>query len=128
MLRIVEQSQDANRLMTPQIAFAESIHDPGPILLAMLGDLGWIYTLIDHEPLGDSERMDGQVYWVRAHIRSDNGYDAASVKLHYTTDGVNYTVVAMSPTGQPDEFQYLCNRHGPVYGGGRQRNVVSDGI
>lgn len=103
---VFSTTQDANRLMTPQMAFAESIHDPGPILLAMLGDLGWIYTLIDHEPLGDSERMDGQVYWVRAHIRSDNGYDAASVKLHYTTDGVNYTVVAMSPTGQPDEFQY----------------------
>lgn len=103
---VFNEDQDANRLMTPQIAFAESIHDPGPILLAMLADLGWIYTLIDHEPLGDSERMDGQPYWIRARIRSDNGYDPGTVKLHYTTDGVNYTVVAMSPTGQPDEFQY----------------------
>lgn len=98
--------QDANRLMTPQIAFAESIHDPGPILMAMLGDIGWVYTLIDHQPIGDSERSDGQPYWVQARIRSDNGYNPASVKLHYTTDGQDYTVVTMSPTGQANQFQY----------------------
>lgn len=103
---VFNSAQDANRLMTPQIAFAESIHDPGPILMAMLGDIGWVYTLIDHEPLGDNERKDGQPYWIRARIRSDNGYDPASVKLHYTTDGVNYIVVTMSPSGQADEFEY----------------------
>ena len=101
-----DNQQDANRLMTPQIAYAESIHDPGPILMAMLGDIGWVYTLIDHQPLGDSERSDGQPYWVQARIRSDNGYNPASVKLHYTTDGQNYTVVTMSPTGQANHFEY----------------------
>lgn len=103
---VFNTTANANRLMTPQIAFAESIHDPGPMLLAILGDIGWVYTLIDHDPLGDSERMDGQPYMVRARIRSDNGYDPASVKLHYSTDGINYTVVTMSSTGQPHEFQY----------------------
>ena len=96
---------DANRLMTPQIAFAESIHNPGDVLLAMFSDMGWVYTRIDHEPLKDTERMDGQPYIVSTFIRSDNGYDPASVKLHYTTDGVNFTIVDMTPTGVGDQFE-----------------------
>ena len=91
--------------MTPQIAFAESIHDPGNLLLGMLADIGWVYTKIDHTPLTDTERRDGQPYIVTARIRSDNGYDPASVKLHYTIDGTNFTVVSMTGTGQADQFQ-----------------------
>lgn len=96
---IFSNQQDANRLMTPQIAFAESIHDPGAILMAMLGDMGWIHTYIDHEPLAHTERKDGNNYLVQARIRSDNGYDPTSVKLHYSTDGVNFDVVEMSSAG-----------------------------
>ena len=102
---IFNSQQDANRLMTPQIAFAESIHDPGNLLLGMLADIGWVYTKIDHTPLTDTERRDGQPYIVTARIRSDNGYDPASVKLHYTIDGTNFTVVSMTGTGQVDQFQ-----------------------
>lgn len=96
---------DANRLMTPQISFAESIHDPGTVLLASLADMGWVYTRIDHTPFKDTERMDGQPYLITATIQSDNGYDDATVELHYTTNGVNYTTVDMIPTGA-DAFQY----------------------
>lgn len=97
---------DANRLMTPQIAPAESIHDPGNVLLAMLSDMGWVYTSIDHTSLKDTERKDGQAYVVTASVRSDNGYDPAQVKLHYSTDGVNFTTVSMTPTGVTDQFQF----------------------
>lgn len=97
--------QDANRLMTPKISFAESIHTPGSVLLGTLADMGWIYTYIDHTPLKDTEGKDGQPYIVTALIRSDNGFIPTSVKLHYTTDGVNFTVVNMTGTGQPGQFQ-----------------------
>lgn len=97
--------QDANRLMTPQISFAESIHAPGNVLLGTLADMGWIYTYIDHIPLKDSERADGQPYLVTAGIRSDNGFIPASAKLHYTTDGVNFTIVNMGVTAVPGQFQ-----------------------
>ena len=97
---------DANRLMTPQIAFAEAIHSPGSVLMAMLADIGWVYTLIDHQPLADTERKDGRGYVVQTRIRSDNGYDRASVKIHYTSDGTNYTVANMVATANPDEFRY----------------------
>lgn len=97
---------DANRLMTPRIAFGESIHDPGDLLLAMFSDIGWVYTNIDHQPLKDTERMDGEPYKVTATIRSDNGYIANQVRLHYTSDGINYTTVNMAFTGNADEFAY----------------------
>ena len=96
---------DANRLMTPQIAFAESIHDPGNVLLAMLSDIGWVYTNIEHVPLRDTELKDGQPYVVTALIRSDNGYDPNQVNLHYTTDSTNFTIINMTPTGVADQFQ-----------------------
>jgi hypothetical protein len=96
--------QDANRLMTPQIAFAESIHDPGSVLLATLADMGWVYTNIDHTALKDTERKNGQPYTVTTKIRSDNGYDPASVKLHYTSDGATFTTIAMTATGTADQF------------------------
>ena len=33
---------NANSLMTPRLAYQEVIHDPGPITLGMLEDMGWI--------------------------------------------------------------------------------------
>ncbi|MEO5601798.1 MAG: T9SS type A sorting domain-containing protein [Cyclobacteriaceae bacterium] len=96
---------DANRLMTPQIAKAESIHNPGNVLLAILSDLGWVYTNIEHEPLKDTEIKNGQPFIIKAVINSDNGYLPNEVKLHYTIDGTNFIVLNMTPTGLPNEFK-----------------------
>lgn len=96
---------DANKLMTPQIAAAESIHDPGSILLNIFSDLGWVYTRIEHTALKDTERQDGVPYIVKTKIISDNGYDPDKIVLHYTSNNVNFTDVIMAPTGVPDEFQ-----------------------
>ena len=71
----------------------------------MLGDMGWVNVNIEHSPLKDTELKDGKPYTITATIRSDDGYDANEVKLHYTTDGINFTVVKMAPTGNSDEFQ-----------------------
>ena len=98
-------SGDPNRLMTPNIALAESIHDPGSVLRGILSDMGWVYTHVDHTPLKDTERKDGQPYLVKTVIRSDNGYDPAKVQMHYSADGKNFAVADMSPTGSPDEFE-----------------------
>lgn len=98
--------EDPNNLMTPVIALQESIHQPGNIALAMLNDMGWIRTRIDHVALKDTERKDGAGYPIKATIVSDNGYKNATVKLNYRTPAnANYTVVAMTPTGVANEFQ-----------------------
>src|SRR5690606_35019825 len=38
--------RDANRLMTPQVSAAESIHDLGTVLIATLADMGWMQSAI----------------------------------------------------------------------------------
>jgi hypothetical protein len=96
---------DANKLMTPQIAPAESIHSPGSILLNIFSDMGWVFTKIKHAPLKDTERKDGQPYIVKAEIQSDNGYDDGNVILNYTTNGTTFTQLVMTPTANPNEFE-----------------------
>ncbi|MDQ2656069.1 MAG: T9SS type A sorting domain-containing protein, partial [Bacteroidota bacterium] len=98
--------QDANRLMTPHIASAESIHDPGTVLLASLADMGWVYTNIDHEPLKDTERKNGLPYTVKVRVHSDRGYQDGTVKLHYTNNGTSFTVVAMTATEVAGEYEF----------------------
>jgi hypothetical protein len=95
---------DPNRLMTPQIDFQERIHNPGALTRGILSDMGWVFTKIIHTPLTDTERKDGQPYPVVVKIQSDNGYDATTVKLHYTVDGTTFTTLAMSGTGTPNQF------------------------
>jgi hypothetical protein len=95
----------ANKLMTPQIAFAEAIHNPGIILLGLMSDLGWVSTRIDHVPLKDTERKNGAPYIIKTKIISDNSYNTSSVKLHYTTNSTSFTEVTMTPTGIVNEYQ-----------------------
>jgi hypothetical protein len=98
-----------NALMTPQIGTAEVHHDPGPIVLKMLADMGWVNTLIQHTPLPDTENVSTP-YEVKVTLVADqlNGYNynPNEVKLHYTTDDVNFTTVPMTPTGTPNEFAF----------------------
>jgi hypothetical protein len=96
---------DANNLMTPQIAFSESIHNPGSILRNIFKDMGWINTKIQHQRLKDTERKDGAPYVITAKILSDNGYQQSQVILHYTSDEVSFTDVPMGPTATANEYQ-----------------------
>lgn len=94
-----------NALMTPQIAPQERILSPG-IALDMLKDMGWENVFIDHEPLPNTENAIGP-YVVTAVVTADNGFNAATLKLNYTTDGTTFTQVTMTPTGVPNEFSAL---------------------
>ncbi len=91
-----------NALMTPQIAPAERIHDPG-VAWAMLKDMGWEIVKINHQPLADSENTTGP-YVITTSLQADVGYTASSLKLNYTTDGSTFSVVTMNPTGLPNQF------------------------
>ncbi|MBX2964698.1 MAG: T9SS type A sorting domain-containing protein [Cyclobacteriaceae bacterium] len=91
-----------NALMTPQIASQEKIHNPG-VALNMLKHMGWEIVRIVHQPLSDTEDIAGP-YTVVVSIDADNGYNNTSVQLNYTLDGTTFTSVAMTPTGNPNEF------------------------
>ncbi len=90
-----------NALMTPQIGASEKIHDPGPITMGMLADMGWVYTRIDHTPLKGSENVNGP-YIVKAIITSEAGA-VSNPKIFYS-DGGEDIEVAMAPTANPNEF------------------------
>lgn len=92
-----------NALMTPFINPAERALDPGPIAMGILRDIGWINTHIQHTPLIGTENTTIP-YEVKCTLVSDNGYDAESVKLFYTLNSVDFTEVAMTPTGTANEF------------------------
>ena len=96
-----------NALMTPQIGTAEVHQNPGPIVLKMLADMGWVHTQIQHTRLKNTEDV-ASPYIVKAKILADqmNGYNynASEVKLHYTTDATNFTIVPMNTTGNANEF------------------------
>jgi hypothetical protein len=93
----------ANSLMTPQIGFAEVIHDPGPIAMAMLNDMGWKRTLIQHIAITNTETVN-MPFNVKCVITTDNAYNANSVKLNYSTDGNTFTAMSMTATGVANEF------------------------
>jgi hypothetical protein len=90
-----------NSLMTPQIGMAEVMHNPGPLMLAALSDMGWISTTIKHEPLANGEEVTGP-FTVKAEITSDAN-PVSNIVLHYVVNG-SVNQVAMTATGLPNEF------------------------
>ncbi|MBL7861368.1 MAG: T9SS type A sorting domain-containing protein [Cyclobacteriaceae bacterium] len=100
-----------NALMTPQIGTAEVVQNPGPVTMKILADQGWVHTRIVHTRLPNTENVTTP-YEVKATILADTkdqtgaayGYNSGEVKLNYTTDGATFTTLAMTPTGNPNEF------------------------
>jgi hypothetical protein len=92
-----------NALMTPQIAKGEWIQGPG-IALNMLKDIGWSHVGIGHAQFPGSENLSGP-YPITVTIQGDqSGYAPASVKLHYTLNGTNFTALTMAATGNANEY------------------------
>ncbi len=95
----------ASALMTPQIAPQERIYSPG-VALDMLNDMGWQNVSISHQALPNTENVSGP-YIVNAVVTSDNGFNAGTLRLNYTTDGSIFTQVTMTPTGLPNEYSAM---------------------
>ncbi|NJN42469.1 MAG: hypothetical protein HC811_09860 [Flammeovirgaceae bacterium] len=93
----------ANALMTPFISPQEQNHNPGPISMAILEEMGWKSLLIEHTPVPNTEDVLTP-YVVVCKINTDESYDPGSVTLRYKTETSPYTTVAMTATGNPDEF------------------------
>jgi hypothetical protein len=105
---------NVNKLMTPQIAQMEVIHSPGPVVMGMLSDMGWVSTLVNHTPLKDTERTDGQPYIIDARIWDGSAMnEEKNLVLHYTTNGSTFTDVPMTLTiGGADELDYQASLPG----------------
>ncbi|MGE0770730.1 MAG: hypothetical protein AB7K37_03380 [Cyclobacteriaceae bacterium] len=94
-----------NSLMTPQIGFAESAHNPGPIVMGILKDIGWTRTLLKHEALSNTESIDVP-FDVTMELVSDDPVQENTIALRYRTAGESaFASVNMTATGQPNEYQ-----------------------
>lgn len=93
-----------NSLMTHATQTMEVIHDPGPITLGIMGDLGWIHTWIKHDTLPDIEDLTSRVT-VKAVITSDTAISRNSVKLYFSSDTFKTSFEKpLVPTGNANEF------------------------
>jgi len=118
-----------NALMTPVINTAEVHHDPGPVTLKMLADMGWVNTLIQHTPLTNTENVSSP-YVVKATMVPDQlngyGYDANQVILHYTTNGETFSPIPMVSTGTPNEYSASLPNTGSAITYGYYISVVDN--
>ncbi len=104
---------DRNSLMTPNFNSAEAIHNPGPIAMGILKDMGWNEVFIQHTPIKSTENINID-FPVLVQIKNDTAYDASSVKLSYTSDGTTFTTKSMTATTNPGEFQSVIPKTGSI--------------
>ena len=71
-----------NSLMTHGISKGESVHDPGPLALGILDDIGWKYIIVNLESPKDMEQIKPIVFNVT--VDSDNELDTASLFVVYS--------------------------------------------
>jgi hypothetical protein len=89
-------SRNRNSLMTHAMGRGEATHDPGPITIGILADIGWKNLKIDFTPLKDIEEVDTILF--STVIKSDFEIDTTSLFVIYS---------ANSFESQPDTIPLL---------------------
>lgn len=102
-----------NSLITPFIDLGEAIHDPGRLIMSILGDMGWIHTTISHDPPGDTEEPVSGIT-ISAAVSSDTVFNRDRVRLVYSTDGFTSSATLLM-TAQ-DERSNIFSAMVPVSG------------
>ena len=95
---------DTNSLMSPKLSREEAIHNTGPLVNAILADMGYVWTYIDHDSVPDQPDWNMDVL-VSGHISSDSALIADSAFLYYSFD--EFTTQQRTPlilTNEQTEF------------------------
>ncbi len=77
-------SRNPNSLMTHSFGRGQAVHDPGPVTLGILADIGWENLWIEFEELKDREQVDSVRF--EAKITSDYEIDSTRLFVVYSTD------------------------------------------
>lgn len=94
-------SGNENSLMSPFLD--DPIHDPGPLAKLMFAEIGWVFTFIDHNAIGDTESL---VDPFTVTITSDTTLVTDQLLLHYSTDNfASEKTVLLVATVNPNEFE-----------------------
>ena len=76
---------NTNSLMTPFAGKGEANHNPGPLTLSIMDEIGWKSISIKHQPLKDIEIVSTPIAF-NANIISDFGLDSSEVYLVYSVN------------------------------------------
>lgn len=101
-----------NSLMTYAAGYGEATHNPGPIALGIMADIGWKNMKIDHSPIKDMESVPEPVV-VRANIESDYLVDTTAVYVYFSR---NNFITRDSVRLIPEQNQALFTAILPVQG------------
>ncbi len=101
----VYPSGSINTLMTPSARPGEVSHDPGPITLHMLAEMGWVNVWIDHENISFNESNVSNLD-ITAKITGDSTLVPSSIRVFYSDDKFvsDTNSVQMTATANPDEY------------------------
>ena len=97
-----DYDESSSQLMTPVINTGASIHDPGPINMAILADIGWSNLFIDHQPIASTETV--QDIEVTAKFTADFETNITDPTLVYTINGGEQKVIAMTLAQGSDSY------------------------
>ncbi len=75
----------ANALLTPQIGSGESIHDPGPNMMSLFADMGWVHTYLKHQPDLIVDNLTDNIL-ITVEVTSDTTLSVEQPVLHYSFD------------------------------------------
>ena len=101
---------DPNSLMTPFEGMGEAIHDPGPLALSILYQMGWKTVAIKHTPIKDIEYVSSPISF-DAKITSDYALDSTKLYLVYSSNAfAKADSVLLKATNIPTLFSAELNR------------------
>lgn len=93
-----------NSLMTHATGKGEAIHDPGPLAIGIMEDLGWTNLILRHTAVKDQEELDSLVFTITVDTYYPLNDD--SVFVFYSTDNfaTNPDTLLLTATGVADEY------------------------
>lgn len=83
-------ASSGNSLMTHAISRGESVHNPGPITMGIMDDIGWNNVIIELQKPNDTEQIEPIVF--NTNLRSSNELDSTSLFVMYTSNSPENTI------------------------------------
>jgi hypothetical protein len=120
-----------NSLMTHAISKGESVHDPGPLTMGIMDDIGWNNIVINFEKPYDTEQVEPIEF--KMIVNSENELDTTSLYIFYSSESpdnlsdslpliydsnTGYFTAALTPGNNVNQFfyyAYLRDIKGRVY-------------
>ena len=105
-----------NSLMTPAVGKGEAIHNPGPLTLGMLYEMGWNFIRIGYDKIPDIEKIE-DLKKVEVLIDSDYELDSTQLFLISSSDdfvNVDSLLLKQGATPKKLEANFTVTKEGTI--------------